>query len=281
VDGTNVVMRYALAMLEKNAEPTDEQRDKVLRSVLRSMLGCAQEAEALHMIVALDSAVDSFRREMYPSYKGTRSNTTTTAWSNRLAMYLHERGVQTLRYPGFEGDDIIATLVARASEKGHMTAVLSGDSDLLALSSLFCTVYTFGKVNGPGPRYVPWKMADVAAKYELESAGQLTLFKALVGEAGDNLPGVPGLGPVKAHKLLATLGKHATLDAVAALLSPDEAEQLRLMHSLVLLREDIPLDPIVPVQCKLRSWKVEAYDLKDPPGTIGGAEITGDDGWHA
>lgn len=249
VDGTNVVMRYASAMIPNLDECVPEEVVKVTRAVESAVRRCAQQIEATHVILALDS-VENWRKARYPEYKATRTGT-TGVWSNRLALHAASCGLAVQRASGFEADDIIATLVARSAKAGHSSAVLSSDSDLLALASLFCTVYQFGKKGEP--RFAPRSMQWIAEHYQIASAGLLRDFKSLVGEPGDNLPGLPGVGPVKARAHLARWGSVEGL-LRSGVLDVEQVQQLTLMRSLVTLREDVPLDPIVPSACRLTTY---------------------------
>jgi DNA polymerase-1 len=247
IDGTNVVMRYAAAMVPKELSEIgripDEMAVKVLESVTRSMFECAKIAEATHMIVALDSTVGSWRRAKYPEYKANRS-TSTAEWTNRLAMHLHALNVYTVRVPEFEADDIIATLAARAGRASKAVSILSSDSDLLQLAALNVTCYQYGGQNEA--RFVPRSMAWIRAKYDIDSVGHLPAFKALVGEPGDHLPGVPGIGKVKAKKLL----EQNTIEALKS--SPQiDGPQFTLMLELTTLRIDVPIDPVSPGACRI------------------------------
>lgn len=248
VDGTNVVMRYAHAMAP-GAEIADhpavvEMVPEIMRAAVGAMVDCARAAEAPYMIVALDSGVDSWRKTLYPEYKGRRLTSTLT-WSNRLHFYLNELGILSLRWPGEEADDIIATLAARVGVAGKTCAVLSGDGDMLQLASMWCDVWQFGR--GDEPKYVKRSMAYVKEKFGLQSAVQLPLFKALVGDPSDNLPGVKGIGKKKAQVLLQAF---QTADALrgSAMVPP---QQFDLMLKLVTLNDKVPLPQLIPTQCRI------------------------------
>lgn len=244
VDGTNVVMRYASAMVPAEmTEVDDETVGKVIGGVLHAIRQCADVAGANHLIVALDSSVGSWRREVFPEYKQHRT-TNTLAWTNRLAIECNAGGIVTCREAGFEADDIIATLTVRATRVGKQVAILSGDSDLLQLANLQVYVYQFGTKNEA--RFVNRPMQWIREKFGIDSAGHLAAYKALVGEPGDGLPGVPGIGPVKAKKLLAKY----SLDALAS--APEiDAVAYKQALQLVTLREDVPIAPIDPRSCRI------------------------------
>lgn len=246
VDGTNLVMRYASAMVgDASIDPTIEQRNTVLDACLRAILACGARVRATHVITALDSSVESWRRALYPAYKAKRT-TPTGAWTNRLNSHLTDCGVLALREAGFEADDIIATLATRSERGGREVTILSGDSDLLQCSSLLVRVVQFGK--HPEPKFVPRTLEWIREHYDIPTAGHLAAYKALVGEPGDNIPGVPGIGPVKARKLLALA---PTIDDIPKLLSEGDAEAYRLALHLVTLRTDVPVPPIHPAECRI------------------------------
>lgn len=252
VDGTNVVMRYAFAMLpdvmssSERAPLTPEDIEKVMSGVEHSIRKCAETTGCTHAIITLDSNQDSWRKAIYPEYKKSRPPI-TSEWSNRLQMYLNARGWLVLRQPSYEADDIIATLSARltAAAKGH--TVLSGDSDLLALASSLCTVVQFGR--GDEPRYVPRPSSWVVEKYGV-TPNMLRLYKALVGESGDGIPGVRGIGPKKALKILAqSVGDHEILRGLVNLHSGTARMEFDQMLACVTLNAKVPIDPIAPSRC--------------------------------
>jgi DNA polymerase-1 len=252
VDGTNVVMRYVGAMVTDAQHASDAEIEKVLRGVTKAIVDCADVAGATHLIVALDSGVGSWRRDKYPEYKAKRTDS-TLIWSNRLNIHLAARAVVCVRAPSFEADDVIATLSARAERAGKMVAILSGDSDLLQLASLSVYCYQFGKP-GVEARFVNRPMQWIREHYEIPSAGQLAAYKALVGEPGDGLPGVPGIGPVKAKKLLHQYESTVALCDSMAIDTPAFLAALEL----VTLREDVPIDPIPPALCRINPRRMVA-----------------------
>jgi DNA polymerase-1 len=249
VDGTNIVMRYAFAALgDRQAEASDNDQSRVLGSVERAMRDCAAEFSCSHLIVALDSPAPSWRRAKYPTYKTNRS-ISTADWSHRLHVWCETAGIRTEHFTSFEADDVIATLATRIVRYGDVFA-LSGDSDLLVLAAIGIGCVQFG---GKGePRWILRSAKWVAEKYGIASAALLTDFKALVGEPGENIPGVPGIGPAKARKLLTDYG------SVAAMLSGKvlDAEPATTMFELVTLRCDLPIRPIKPSDCRLQRMAV-------------------------
>ncbi|HTJ62131.1 MAG TPA: 5'-3' exonuclease H3TH domain-containing protein [Candidatus Saccharimonadales bacterium] len=253
VDGTNVLLRFAHAMVPGNVvadydlPAVVEMVPKILSAAERAIRECAvTAAQTPYVVVCLDST-ENFRKQLYPEYKANRAGS-AAAWTNRLTAHCAEVGLFTARSYGFEADDVIATLVGRAARAGHQSAVLSSDNDLLQLASLYCDVFQFGRKGED--RYARRKMAYAVEKFGVGGVLEIPWYKALVGDTTDNVPGMPGIGPVKARKLLR---EHKNFDGICASGHFDNAqiEHLKLMLQLVTLREDAPLDPITPAQCRL------------------------------
>lgn len=245
IDGSNIIMRCALG-----GEIAPPEAVKIATN----MIGRAvREFAATHMVIALDfPGVPSWRKQLYPDYKAHRTGD-TSAWLNAAAEHWVETGWWVEAMQGYEADDIIATVASRAAGRpGTLVTVISGDSDLLPL--LGETVEVVKPVNGG--RFAPVTSADVCAKYGITSPARLVDLKALAGEAGDNVPGVAGVGPVRAGQLLkAYVDLEGTIEAgqrsackysiqVAA-----SAEIARLSKQLVSLMRTVPIPAIEPGAC--------------------------------
>lgn len=252
VDGTNVVIRYAAALVTGFGALTPEAivnaAPSVLASVGRAILRGAQEARCTHAVVALDSSAPLRRKSLYAAYKANRSGQ-TGLWSDLAEVHFRGVGMAPIRYPGEEADDILATLAARVTASGRTMAILSGDGDLLQLASPSVECWQFGRKGEASliPRSESW----ICEKYGIATVSQLPLWKALVGDPSDNLPGVARIGPVRAKAILAEM---PTADAIREG-RPQDRVDFDLMLSLVTLRSDIPLEPIDPAACKLAPTK--------------------------
>lgn len=260
VDGTNVVMRYAHAMLPDVVAgsvrgASDEETTKVLAGVERAIREAAALVKATHAIIATDSAVDPWRKALYPEYKAHRKGI-TSIWSNRLFLYLSPRGWLCLRHPGEEADDVIATIAVRLKLASKHAIVLSGDSDLLALMGDGCHVMQFGNKAKGEDRFLLRSPSYVVSKFGVVP-GRLHLYKALVGEPGDNLPGVHRVGDKKARKLLDLVmyderdGGVGSLRRLLSAHSATAVEEFDLALKLAVLNVAVPLDPIQPARCAI------------------------------
>ncbi len=246
VDGSNIVMRCAFG---GELPPTPS-----INTATNMISRVAREHACTHLVVALDCpGQPSWRKERYADYKANRTRD-TSAWLIAAHRTWSEREWWVEAVNGFEADDVIATVAVRAAKAGHEVLVLSGDSDVLPL--LAEGVAVLKPINGG--KFVAMTAADVCTHYGVAGVPLLVDLKSLTGETGDNVPGVAGIGPVRAQKLLAAHGhaegviaagqarrcKYSTLVAAAA-------DTVRLARELVTLRMDVPVVPIQPSGCTL------------------------------
>lgn len=152
------------------------------------------------MLMAYDSRGPVFRHDMYPEYKANRPPMPDDLVTQipYIKEYVKGANIPSLEVPGVEADDIIATAALKYSKAGLKVIIVSGDKDLLQLIDENITVWDPMKN----------KVMDAKAvqeKYSLPPTSLLDCF-ALMGDSADNVPGVPGVGPKTAQKLIAEYG---------------------------------------------------------------------------
>lgn len=145
-----------------------------------------------HIGVAFDLSRHSFRTDIYPEYKGGRSETPPEfiGQIENIQKLLTAMGIKWVTEPNVEADDILATLSAKATNKGMEVLVSSGDRDTFQLISDDVTVLYPGRSISETKRMTPQAVKD---KFNVWPA-QYPEIAALVGEHADNLPGVPLVG---------------------------------------------------------------------------------------
>jgi 5'-3' exonuclease len=243
VDGSNVVMRCAFGGDVPPAQAVTTATHMIARA--------GRELLATHLVVALDCpGVESWRKKLFPDYKAQRT-VDTRPWLETAA-----RRWLALRWwveaiDGFEADDIIATVAIRAKERAAVT-VLSSDSDLLPLSA--AGIHIVKPVDGG--KFQPMDEPAICARYGVKSSAALVDLKAMTGEKGDNVPGVDGIGPVRAQQLLSAYENVEGVIAAGLLNACKNsakvaaaAELVRLSFKLVSLVRDVPVVPITPSGC--------------------------------
>ncbi len=194
IDGNNLVRRIHAAIKEE--DPATHMAE-TLRSCRSSFRRARQNHPHTHALAVFDAGGQTWRHRLYPRYKADRgpSPVGLDELMKSLRAELEGQGLRTLSVPDIEADDAIAVLAMRWQQRnrGNMT-ILSTDKDLCALLSPSVSVHDhFGNVS----RDAAW----VLAKFGIEP-GLIQDYLALVGDKTDNIPGVEGIGPVKAVQLL-------------------------------------------------------------------------------
>ena len=202
--------------------------------------------------LARDLPGKTFRHEQYDGYKAGRARAPSSL-VRQLQMFdslVDALGFPMLAAPGFEADDVLATLAARFGARGDRVVIVSGDRDLLQTVGEHCEVLFVGQRGKPPIRY---DLAAVEKRFGIPPE-RLPGYVALVGDTSDNIPKVKGIGDATASRLMR---QHATIEALlTALPSLDNARlrallaehegQLRSSEALVRLRRDVELPEIEP-----------------------------------
>ena len=206
-------------------------------------------------VIWINDAGDSGRTAMYPEYKSTREkldeamqqdfDLALTHIESLLAAFRVKKTVVS----GWEADDVIGTLVAKAREQGIETVIVSGDKDLYQLIDSGVFLLNPGR-GGPAGVEETWVDESNASERLGVTPRQVVDYLALVGDSSDNVPGVKGIGDKGARQLLAEYGDLDTILARAGEITqkrPREAlaqyaEEARLSRRLVTIRRDAPVD---------------------------------------
>lgn len=213
-----------------------------------SLMQIIGEHAPTHLALAFDSTTPTFRHEAYPEYKAQRQKMPEDlAAAIPMAIELAETlRIPILRIDGFEADDIMGTIAARAaSEPGWTTYLVTPDKDVAQLVGPQTLLFRPGKANSPMEIY---DEAAVCAHWSLTSPGQMVDFLGLAGDTSDNIPGIPGVGEKTATALLAQYGSIENVLAHAGELKGKLAEKVasnadkaRQSKELATIRKDVPL----------------------------------------
>ncbi len=210
---------------------------------VRDVLGLMRKLSPDYLLCAYDMRAKTFRGELYPEYKANRSATPDDLLLqfDFTREFLKAVGVPALGVVGFEADDVLATVAKRVAELGGETILATSDKDARQLLDARTSIYLLRKEKF---YRAPELLDDWGIRPD-----QVVDFQALVGDASDNVPGVPLIGPKVAGDLLQ---KHETLEGVFAAAVGAKGkrwENLRngrelalLSRELVRLRSDVPLE---------------------------------------
>jgi DNA polymerase-1 len=222
------------------------------------LINVLRDEQPDHVAVAFDVSRQTFRTTEYDQYKANRS-TSPTEFSGQVALVkevLAALRIPHVELPGYEADDIIATLARQAREQGWQVLVSSGDRDSVQLVGPDVTLlYPLRGVS----ELIRMTPEVVLERYGVEPAVYPELA-ALVGETSDNLPGVPGVGAKTAAKWLDAYGGLDGVIAQAGSIKGKAGESLREHLEDVIrnrrlnrLVDDLEL-PVTLDDLQLRGW---------------------------
>jgi len=202
-----------------------------------------------HIAVAFDTSAPTARHEMYPEYKAQRD-----AMPEELAAAIPEVkrllgafNIPVLELDGYEADDIIGTLARQAETAGYEeTFMVTPDKDYAQLVDEHTFMYKPGRKGG---EVEILGVEQIQEQWGIDRPEQVIDILGLMGDASDNIPGVPGVGPKTAQKLIAEFGSVETLlervDEVKGKMKEkiaDNKEQAILSRKLVVIDCEVPLD---------------------------------------
>src|SRR3979490_1963892 len=262
VDGSSYIFRayHALPPLNRKSDGLQVNAawgsGNMLWKLLRDM---PPDNRPTHLAIIFDKSEVTFRNKLYPDYKAHRP----PAPDDLIPQFpLIREAVRAFDLPcleqaGYEADDLIATYVRIACERGATATIVSSDKDLMQLVTDCVTMYDTMKDRRLG-------IAEVIEKFGVPP-DKVVEVQALAGDSTDNVPGVPGIGVKTAAQLINEYGDLETLLARAGEIKQPKrreallqnAELARISKKLVQLRDDVPT-PAEP----------EAFDKRKPDPNV-------------
>lgn len=202
IDGNSIIYRAFFAM--PPLTNSSGQQTNAVYGFTNMLLRLLEEHKPTHIMVAFDAGKITFRHEGYQEYKGGREKTPPELSQQfpLLKELLTAFGIAQFELEGYEADDIIGTLTKRADEAGRAVLVVTGDKDMLQLASDKVTIGLTRKGVTEVEIYGPEQIQE---RYGLTPL-QIIDLKGLMGDASDNIPGIPGVGEKTALKLLHQYG---------------------------------------------------------------------------
>ena len=173
---------------------------------LNIMFKILDEEKADHLAVAFDLKEPTFRHKMYGDYKGTRKPMPQELHEQVPLMkeVLKAMGIPILTLPGYEADDILGTVAKRSQTAGVSVSVISGDRDLLQLADERIKI-RIPKTSRGTTEIHDYYPEDVKREYHV-TPREFIDVKALMGDASDNIPGVPSIGEKTATAIIEAYG---------------------------------------------------------------------------
>jgi len=258
LDGNSVAYRAFYALPAENFKTKNGLTTNAVYGFTAMLINLLRDEQPSHIAAAFDVSRQTFRVDKFPEYKAGRS-ATPDEFRGQIDItkeVLNALGITVLAEPGFEADDIIATLATQAEQEGYRVLVVTGDRDALQLVSPDVTVLYPRKGVSDLTRFTP---DAVVEKYGLTPA-QYPDFAALRGDPSDNLPGIPGVGEKTAAKWIVEYGSlQGLVDNVESVRGKvgdalrDNLSSVVLNRDLTELVKDVPLAQ-TPDTLRLLPW---------------------------
>lgn len=258
LDGHSLAYRAFFALPAENFKTHSGQTTNAVYGFTSMLINLLRDEQPTHVAAAFDVSRQTFRAEAFPEYKANRS-ATPDEFKGQVEItkeVLGAMGIPVMAEPGFEADDIIATLTTQATAEGFRVLVCTGDRDALQLVTDDVTVLYPRKGVSDLTRFTP---AAVEEKYGL-TPRQYPDYAALRGDPSDNLPGIPGVGEKTAAKWIREFGSFTELVDRVDEVRGKVGDSLRANLAAVVMNRqltemvrDVPL-PYTPDQLALAPW---------------------------
>lgn len=274
LDGNSILNRafYGIKLLTTK----DGQYTNAIYGFMNILLKLEKEQQPDEIAIAFDLKAPTFRHEMYSRYKAQRKGMPEelAAQMPVLKELLAYLGYQQVTAEGYEADDILGTLAAAGAKRGDDVELATGDRDSLQLVRPGVTVLLTTTKMGKGET-VAMDEAAIREKYGIEPL-QLIQTKALMGDASDNIPGVPGVGEKTAFKLIQEFesvdGVYENIDS--AVIKPGQRTKLLDgKDSAYMSLKLAEIDCNVPVDTQLGAYKKQPAKQEEAAALMSKLEL--------
>ncbi len=264
LDGMALIYRAFYAFINNPMRSSAGLNTSAMFGFINTVVHIMEKEQPSHIVACLDPSGPTFRHERYADYKANRQAMPqelrdSIPW---IVDILAAMRITTVRLPGYEADDLIGTFTRLADERGDMKSLMvSKDKDLGQLFSATCSMLRPGK---KGSDFEHISREDFLEEWGISSPAQIIDILALMGDASDNIPGVPGVGAKTAQKLIQQFGSVEGLLTRTAEIKGKMREKIeahadnaRLSYELATIRRDVPL-PVGINDCERREYDTAA-----------------------
>ena len=256
LDGYSLMYRAFHALQSPMSAP-DGTPTNAVHGFVMMLLKTVEEEKPEKLAVAFDVHAPTLRAQRYADYKGTRKPMPDElrAQDPIIRELIVRMGLPILELAGYEADDILGTVSARCEREGREAVIVTGDRDSFQLSGEKTTILYTKKGISDTVRVTPEYIKEV---YGLEPK-QMIDVKGLMGDASDNIPGVPGVGEKTALKLIAQYGSlERVLDTADAEQKGRLRERLLEHRALAELSKELAtIDRDVPIAFDWSEWTLD------------------------
>lgn len=260
VDAYALIFRGYYAFIKNPRINSKGVDTSAIMGFMNSLLDVIKRERPDHLAVCFDKGGSADRVELFEAYKANRD---ATPEAIKVAVPYIQEILKAMHIPimvkeGFEADDVIGTLSKQAEKEGYTTFMVTPDKDFAQLVSE--NIFMYRPVFGGG--YETWGIPEVQKKFEVEDPLQVIDYLGMMGDASDNIPGLPGVGEKTAKKFLAKYGSMENLLANTHELKGKMKEKIEANKELGLLSKQlatIMLD--VPVTFNAKDFELSEPDI--------------------
>ncbi len=213
-----------------------------------TLLEVLEKHNPSHIAVCFDHKSENIRKKQYPLYKANRDETPEDIKRSEpfIREIIEAFNIPIIEKEGYEADDVIVTLATRAEKEGFITYMMTPDKDFGQAVTHKILMYKPARGGNPPEILGP---AEVCKKFGLEKTEQIIDYLGMMGDAVDNIPGIPGVGAKTASKLLLEFGSmenmYENLDGIKGKLREkieDNKEQAFMSKHLAKIITDVPVN---------------------------------------
>ncbi len=210
LDAYALIFRGYYAFIKNPRINSKGMDTSAIMGFMNSLMDVIKREKPDHLAVAFDKGGSDLRNEIYPEYKAHRD---ATPEAIRIALPYIQQLLEAMHIPiievaGYEADDLIGTIAKQAEKQNYQVFMVTPDKDFAQLVSENIFMYKPARL---GNGIEIWGVPEVLAKFEIERPEQVIDFLGMMGDAADNIPGLPGVGEVTAKKLLKEFGSMENL----------------------------------------------------------------------
>ncbi len=251
LDGMALLYRAHFAFIKAPIRTSDGLNTSALYGFANTLLDILKNQEPTHLAVVLDTSAPTPRHEIFPEYKAQREEMPEdiSAAIPHLHRLCAAMQIPLLTRDGYEADDIIGILAKRSEGKDFDTYMVTPDKDFGQLVSDTVKIYKPGR---QGSDVEILGVKEVCERWGIERPEQVVDILALMGDAVDNIPGIPGFGEKTATALIQQYGSVENLIANAAKLKGKQKEKVEqnvdkalLSKQLATIMHDAPLEVVL------------------------------------
>jgi len=210
LDAYALIFRGYYAFIKNPRINSKGMDTSAIMGFMNSLMDVIKREKPDHLAVAFDKGGSDMRNEIFPEYKAHRDATPdaikiAVPYIQELLRAMH---IPIIEVAGFEADDLIGTIAKQAEKQNYQVFMVTPDKDFAQLVSENIFMYKPARM---GNGIEIWGIPEVLAKFEIERPEQVVDFLGMMGDAADNIPGLPGVGEVTAKKLLKEFGSMENL----------------------------------------------------------------------